>query len=211
MVQFTSRADSGMTTLPTEQAATDRRAGSPMRDRVRNALVIVLGEFCGTFMFLLLAFIGAQTALVTNSFTDPTAPLLPFSLMYIAASFGTALAVNVWIFYRVSGGMFNPAVSNNHTSLFRSTHMLILSPSSGDSWFGPRRCCATSPCTYYRPYTACCCHSRCRHYRRSHSRPASRHQLSWQRDECCSGCLHRDVPHCPACLNCLLPRCREAP
>jgi aquaporin related protein len=82
-----------------------------MKDRVRNALVIVLGEFAGTFMFLLLSFIGAQTALVTNSPSDPTAPLLPFSLMYIAASFGTALAVNVWIFYRVSGGMFNPAVS----------------------------------------------------------------------------------------------------
>jgi aquaporin related protein len=38
-----------------------------MGDRVRNALVIVLGEFAGTFMFLLLSFIGAQTALVTNS------------------------------------------------------------------------------------------------------------------------------------------------
>jgi aquaporin related protein len=111
MVQFTSRVDTGMTGLPTEQAAVDRRVGSPMGDRVRNALVIVLGEFAGTFMFLLLSFIGAQTALVTNSPSDPTAPLLPFSLMYIAASFGTALAVNVWIFYRVSGGMFNPAVS----------------------------------------------------------------------------------------------------
>jgi aquaporin related protein len=111
MVQFTSRVDTGMTGLPTEQAAADRRVGSPMRDRVRNALVIVLGEFCGTFMFLLLSFIGAQTALVTNSPSDPTSPLLPFSLMYIAASFGTALAVNVWIFYRVSGGMFNPAVT----------------------------------------------------------------------------------------------------
>lgn len=62
-------------------------------------------------MFLLLSFIGAQTALVTNNPSDPSAPLEPFSLMYIAASFGTALAINVWIFYRVSGGMFNPAVS----------------------------------------------------------------------------------------------------
>lgn len=111
MVQFTSRVDTGMTGLPTEQAAADRRVGSPMGDRVRNALVIVLGEFAGTFMFLLLSFIGAQTALVTNNPSDPSTPLLPFSLMYIAASFGTALAVNVWIFYRVSGGMFNPAVT----------------------------------------------------------------------------------------------------
>lgn len=117
MVQFGSRANTNMTGLPTEQAVEDRRVGNPKRDRMRNALVIVLGEFCGTFMFLLLSFIGAQTALVTNSPSDAGSPLLPFSLMYIAASFGTALAVNVWIFYRVSGGMFNPAVSDTRTSL----------------------------------------------------------------------------------------------
>ncbi|RSL55798.1 hypothetical protein CEP54_009215 [Fusarium duplospermum] len=85
--------------------------GHPIPSTTRNSVVLVLGEFCGTFMFLLLSFIGAQTALVTNNPSDPSAPLEPFSLMYIAASFGTALAVNVWIFYRVSGGMFNPAVT----------------------------------------------------------------------------------------------------
>lgn len=81
-------------------------------DRVRNMVVVLFGEFCGTYMFLLLSFIGAQTALDTNSPGNPSAPLLPFSLMYIAASFGAALAINVWIFYRVTGGMFNPAVSS---------------------------------------------------------------------------------------------------
>lgn len=81
---------------------------------LRNSLVIVVGEFCGTFMFLFLSFVGAQTAINNNDpkNTDPNAPLLPMSLLYIAASFGTSLAVNVWIFYRVTGGMFNPAVSN---------------------------------------------------------------------------------------------------
>ncbi|PHH92922.1 hypothetical protein CDD83_3412 [Cordyceps sp. RAO-2017] len=76
----------------------------------RNALIVVIGEFCGTFMFLLISFIAAETAITTNS-TDATAPLAPFSIMYIAASFGMALAVNVWIFFRVSGGQFNPAVT----------------------------------------------------------------------------------------------------
>ncbi|PNY25356.1 Aquaporin-1 [Tolypocladium capitatum] len=91
-----------------------RREGGrdhPLPSSARNALTVVVGEFCGTFMFLLLAFTGAQTALDTNSPGDPSAPLLPFSLLYIAASFGTALAVNVWIFFRVTGGMFNPAVT----------------------------------------------------------------------------------------------------
>ncbi|PHH74608.1 hypothetical protein CDD82_4869 [Ophiocordyceps australis] len=78
---------------------------------LRNNVTAVIGEFCGTFMFLLLSFIGAQTALSTNSPVDATAPLMPFSLLYIAASFGAAIAVNVWIFFRVSGGMFNPAVT----------------------------------------------------------------------------------------------------
>lgn len=31
--------------------------------------------------------------------------------LYIALSFGFSLAVNAWIFFRVSGGLFNPAVS----------------------------------------------------------------------------------------------------
>lgn len=79
----------------------------------RNALVVVIGEFCGTFMFLLLSFIGAQTAINNNDPSNPDsdAPMLPMTLLYIACSFGSALAINVWIFYRVTGGMFNPAVS----------------------------------------------------------------------------------------------------
>jgi glycerol uptake facilitator-like aquaporin len=31
--------------------------------------------------------------------------------LYRALSFGFSLAVNAWIFFRVSGGLFNPAVS----------------------------------------------------------------------------------------------------
>ncbi|CAM1504441.1 Fc.00g020320.m01.CDS01 [Cosmosporella sp. VM-42] len=83
----------------------------PIPHAIRTICVVAFGEFCGTFMFLLLSFIGAQTALSTNAPGNSSAPLLPSTLMYIAASFGTALAVNVWIFYRVSGGMFNPAVT----------------------------------------------------------------------------------------------------
>lgn len=105
-----------MTGIPPPQKlftkASQRRPGHrhAIPAPTRNLFVVVFGEFCGTFMFLLLSFIGAQTAIVTNDPLDPSAPLLPYSLMYIAASFGTALAVNVWIFYRVTGGMFNPAV-----------------------------------------------------------------------------------------------------
>ena len=39
-----------------------------------------------------------------------TRRLIEFRL-YIALSFGFSLAVNAWIFFRISGGLFNPAVS----------------------------------------------------------------------------------------------------
>ncbi|PNP53886.1 hypothetical protein THARTR1_05703 [Trichoderma harzianum] len=81
------------------------------REPIRNEIVVVFGEFCGTFMFLLMSFIGTQAALDNNDPANPDAPLFPFSLLYVASSFGAALAVNVWVFYRVTGGMFNPAVT----------------------------------------------------------------------------------------------------
>jgi aquaporin related protein len=82
-----------------------------LSERLKTTLVIGVGEFCGTFMFLLLSFMGAQVALDNN----PTGERLdPSTLLYIASSFGTALAVNVWVFYRVTGGMFNPAVRSDY-------------------------------------------------------------------------------------------------
>lgn len=46
--------------------------------------------------------------------SDATPELLrnssPSVLLYVALSFDFSLAVNVWIFFRVSGGLFNPAV-----------------------------------------------------------------------------------------------------
>lgn len=34
----------------------------------------------------------------------------PAQLLYISLVFGFSLAVNAWIFFRISGGLFNPAV-----------------------------------------------------------------------------------------------------
>lgn len=63
----------------------------------------------------------SQTALTpTTSLTGQTAEgqdasqvatVNTSNLLYIALSFGFSLAVNAWIFFRVSGGLFNPAVS----------------------------------------------------------------------------------------------------
>lgn len=82
-------------------------------DGIRGHIIAMLAELVGTTTFLFFGFAAAQVAnekddtLSADGSSDPS--LLQIS--YIAATFGISLAVNVWIFYRVSGGMFNPAVS----------------------------------------------------------------------------------------------------
>lgn len=84
----------------------------PVPSQYKHLSTVIVGEFCGTFMFLLLSFIGAQAAIDNNPPNDGKGgALAPQSLLYIASAFGSSLAINVWIFYRVTGGMFNPAVS----------------------------------------------------------------------------------------------------
>lgn len=76
-----------------------------------------MGEFVGTFMFLFFAFAGTSTAnigsgdAVNLSTTGSATGFNPATLLYISLSFGFSLMVNAWIFFRISGGLFNPAVS----------------------------------------------------------------------------------------------------
>lgn len=73
--------------------------------------------FCSLFF----GFIAAQTAnekldntlRATSSSTSSalSGPSL-LQIAYISSVFGLSLAINVFIWYRISGGMFNPAVSD---------------------------------------------------------------------------------------------------
>lgn len=70
-------------------------------------------EFAGTTLFLFFAFSGTQAALLAtpeSSANEVGTPSNPDQLLYIALSFGFSLAVNAWVFFRISGGLFNPAV-----------------------------------------------------------------------------------------------------
>jgi len=75
------------------------------------------GEFIGTFLFLFFAFSGTQVAKTTNKQTQTQATAAttvdqgpnPAQLLYISLCFGFSLAVNAWVFFRISGGLFNPA------------------------------------------------------------------------------------------------------
>ena len=79
---------------------------------VRNELVAAIGEFVGTFMFLFFAFSATQVAnFVAPGAGVSTAPNTS-NLLFIALSFGFSLAVNAWVFFRITGGLFNPAVSS---------------------------------------------------------------------------------------------------
>ncbi|KAJ9618319.1 Aquaporin-1 [Taxawa tesnikishii (nom. ined.)] len=69
-------------------------------------------------MFLFFAFAATQVAnaAATASGSGQTGHSISQApnantLLYISLSFGFSLVVNVWIFFRVSGGLFNPAVS----------------------------------------------------------------------------------------------------
>ncbi|PLN79364.1 aquaporin [Aspergillus taichungensis] len=97
--KFTSVSSSNQNRLPMLGAA----------ETWRYNFIAVVGEFVGTFMFLFFSFAGTQ---VSNTPKAPDgSPPNTQNLLYSALSFGFSLMVNVWAFYRVTGGLFNPAVT----------------------------------------------------------------------------------------------------
>jgi aquaporin related protein len=81
---------------------------------VRIEFIAFMAEFAGTFMFLFMAFAATQVANAAAPATDNNA-LSQFpnsaNLLYISLAFGFSLATNAWAFFRISGGLFNPAAS----------------------------------------------------------------------------------------------------
>ncbi|KAK7953570.1 hypothetical protein PG988_014264 [Apiospora saccharicola] len=77
---------------------------------LKNHLVAMLSEFVGTFMFLFFAF-GGTNAVNTAPTKDEPLNANPAKLLYISLCFGMSLMVNAWVFFRISGGLFNPAVT----------------------------------------------------------------------------------------------------
>lgn len=79
--------------------------------RFQDHMVAASGEFVGTFFFLWFAFAGHLMAVnqntgaaVANQQNSAT------TVVYISLAYGFSLLINVWMFYRISGGLFNPAV-----------------------------------------------------------------------------------------------------
>ncbi|KAI8812214.1 aquaporin-like protein [Cladochytrium replicatum] len=90
--------------------ATTRRLGNFQALALQS-----LGEFLGTFFFL---FIGLGSVPAAAKYDHPAASFITISL-----AFGLGLAISVFIFYRISGGVFNPALS---VALFATGHFSLV-------------------------------------------------------------------------------------
>ena len=84
-------------------------------NKVRNHFIAMVGEFLGTFLFLFFAFTATQvanaaasnaSAAAADDGTLPQSPNMPV-LLYISLAFGFSLMINVWVFFRISGGEWN--------------------------------------------------------------------------------------------------------
>jgi aquaporin rerated protein, other eukaryote len=66
-------------------------------------------EFIGTTFFLLIGFGGIQAATGEVDSSDDSSNLE--QVLYISTCMGLSLLVSAWLFFRVTGGLFNPNVS----------------------------------------------------------------------------------------------------
>jgi aquaporin related protein len=72
-------------------------------------------------MFLFMAFAATQVANASAPATAAGSNTLTqtpntANLLYISLAFGFSLTVNAWAFFRISGGLFNPAVSDTYST-----------------------------------------------------------------------------------------------
>lgn len=101
---------------PFQRYEDDQRDQS-MQQQVKGHLIAAVSELIGTTSFLWFAFAATQAAVQNGTPATSTD-----GLMFISLSFGFSLMVTVWAHYRISGGLFNPAVSLSASLL---TYLLI--------------------------------------------------------------------------------------
>lgn len=74
-------------------------------------LIAASGEFVGTFFFLWVGYSGQTVVFNQASAQAIAGGLGSETVVFTALVYGLSLLVNAWAFYRISGGLFNPAVS----------------------------------------------------------------------------------------------------
>jgi len=110
-----SRSQNGHNSpLPRDESDYDVPAPEPKKrlSSLEGHIVAASGEFVGTFMFLFFAFSGQL--MITNQASDRSilnGGTSSQQHIFTALVYGFSLLVNVWAFFRISGGLFNPAVT----------------------------------------------------------------------------------------------------
>lgn len=99
--------------LPRNESNYDVPAPEPKKhlSSLEGHIVAASGEFVGTFMFLYFAFAGQL--MIINQASDRSilnGAASSQQNIFVALVYGFSLLVNVWAFFRISGGLFNPAV-----------------------------------------------------------------------------------------------------
>ncbi|CAI6339479.1 unnamed protein product [Periconia digitata] len=74
-------------------------------------LIAAASEFVGTFMFLYIGFMGQVMLTDQSSEFAPVGGKSDQTNIFASLVYGFSLLVNVWAFFRISGGLFNPAVT----------------------------------------------------------------------------------------------------
>lgn len=85
-------------------------------------LVAALGEFVGTIMFLWFAFAWHQTVADQTTGSALNGGPSAETVILVSIGYGFSLLVAAWSWYRISGGLFNPAVSTIPCLVFVATH-----------------------------------------------------------------------------------------
>jgi len=78
---------------------------------LKNDLFAALLEFVGTTFFLLFAFGATQATSAQVASSPSSANNKVIQVFSISASFGLSLLISAWIWFRVTGGLFNPDVA----------------------------------------------------------------------------------------------------
>lgn len=94
--------------------------------------VAASGEFVGTFFFLWLSYAGHLMAVSQAPSSAAAGGASSLTIMILALAYSFPLLVNVWAFYRISGGLFNPAVRTPPFRNDKSTALSIVQCSDRD-------------------------------------------------------------------------------
>lgn len=87
---------------------------------IKNEVILFICEFTGTTLFLFFAFgiaTQASNRIQAGVAANPDGPPDTSALQFSSLGFGFSLAVLAWVFFRVTGSLFNPALTLGLTLL----------------------------------------------------------------------------------------------